>query len=202
MVPKSILPSTLGCKLRHDLTYAEGGPNTHWLTIPENTDYASASDIGALSSAISQVISWDAATQTEIIWNSDAPAQTSPCSQTSLRYHHHRRHVINLVGTLPAGAVDFVHNPDNFSTNWFQLPQPNIYQTASQLAADIPNLTKIGRFDPAMDTYESWFLLNDTWMGHDFSLEPGQGLLAVVTDNTTWKPSPRVSRSDCLIRCP
>ena len=187
---ESILLSPLGCKLRHDLVYTDGGTNTHWLAIPENDDYATAGDISALSPDISQVIGWDAATQTEIIWNSDSTGRDFPLQPNQpCGIIITADTVINLVGTLPAGAVDFVHNPDNFSTNWFQLPQPNIYQTASQLAADIPNLTKIGRFDPAMDTYESWFLLNDTWMGQDFSLEPGQGLLAVVTDNTTWNPS-------------
>lgn len=187
---ESILPSPLGCKIRHDFTYTEGGSNTHWLTIPENDDYTTASNIGVLSPAISQVIAWDAATQTEIFWNSDGTGtdftlqKGQPCGIVITADT-----VINLLGTLPAGTVDLVHNPDNFSVNWLSLPQPNIYSSASDLAGDIPNVTKISRYDAANSTYQSWFNLDGTWMGEDFTLAPGDGLVAVVTDAGSWEPA-------------
>ena len=187
---ESLLPSPLACKLRHDFTYIEGGPNLHWLAIPENDEYTTASDIAALSPTISEVRAWNATSQTETVWKSDGtgtdfPLQTGqPCAVVITADT-----VINLLGTLPAGEIGLRNNPDTFSTNWIHLPQPNIYQTASDLAADIPNATKIGRFDSSANTYQSWFRLDGTWMGEDFSLAPGEGLLAVVSDNATWTPA-------------
>ena len=187
---ESLLPSPLACKLRHDLTYVEDGPNLHWLAIPENDEYATANDIGALSPAISEVRAWNATSQSETVWKSDGtgtdfPLQTGqPCAVVITEDT-----VINLLGTLPAGEIGLLNNPDTFSTNWIHLPQPNIYQTASNLAADIPNATKIGRFDSDTNTYQSWFRLDGTWMGEDFPLTPGEGFLAVVSDNATWTPA-------------
>ena len=188
---ESLLPSNIGYKIRLALTYDPAKSNKYWLSIPYNSNYATASDLGGDALNISHVIRWDPLTQSEEVWDQ---VNTTGTDFTVVAGEAYAivildDTVLNLAGSHGPSTINMTYNANNFNVNWFSIPHPNAYGIASLLAQDIPNTTKVGRYDVQNDTYESWFFLDGSWMGHDFTLIPGEGVLGVITDDTTWTPS-------------
>ena len=188
---ESLLPSNIGYKIRIPLTFDPEGPNKHWLGLPYDINYSTANDLGADAPNISQVIRWDPVTQSEEIWNQIDGTGINFLITPGEAYAVviAADTVINLVGVHNDITFNWTYNPDNFNTNWLSLPFPNAYGTASLLVQDIPNITKIARYDSLNNTYQSWFNIDGTWMGDDFSLIPGDPVLVVINADTTWIPS-------------
>ena len=188
---ESLLPSNIGYKIHMLLPYNPLGENNHWFSLPYNSDYTTASDIGSDAPNISQVIRWNPETQTENVWNQiegtgvDFPIVPGEAYAVVITDDT----VINLVGAHKDVSFNWTYNEDNFNINWLSLPFPNAYGSASLLAQDIPNATKVARYDSANDTYQSWFKLDGVWMGEDFPLVPGEAVLVVIDADTTWTPS-------------
>ena len=204
---ESLLPSNIGCKIRLDLTYDPAGTNKYWLSLPYNSSYTTASDLGGDAPNINQVIRWDPATQTEEVWDQGTSTGTDfaiiPGKAYAIVISDNT--TLNLVGSYSPTTIDMTYNADNFNVNWLSIPHPNAYGNASNLSSDIDNSTKVGKYDNQNDTYKSWFLLNGAWMGDDFSLNPGEGVLGVIIDDSTWNLSlgcPTVTATadkfDCL----
>ena len=187
---ESLIPSSLGCKLHLDLSYNSNGSNTYWLALPQNINYQNASDLVAELPAVSSVIGWNATSQSEIIWNADGTGTDFPIeSGKAYAIVITEDTVLNIVGSYQAVPVTMTYNPGDFNLNWLSLPYPNAYGSASNLATDIGNTTKVGRFDAVNDEYLSWFFLDGAWMGEDFALVPGKGILTVINDDVNWTPS-------------
>lgn len=188
---ESLLPSNIGYKIRIPLTYNASGSNKHWLSLPYSTSYTTASDLGGDAPNIAQVIRWDPATQSEEVWDQSTGTGTNfpitPGEAYAVVISGDT--VLNIVGAHKPATLAMNYNTGDFNVNWFSVPHPNAYGSASQMADAIPNATKVGRYDTQQDTYESWFYLDGTWMGEDFPLIPAEGYLAVTTENTTWEPS-------------
>ncbi len=204
---ESLLPSNIGYKIRLDLTYDPAGTNKHWISIPYSANYASASDLGGDAPNISQVIRWDPATQTEEIWDQSTGTGIDFAITPGEAYAIviSANTTMNLVGSNNPSTINMIYNTDNFNVNWLSLPHPNAYGVASNMAGDLGTSTKVGKYDTLNDTYQSWFLLDGTWIGEDFPLAPGEGVLGVITDDTTWTPSPGYpivtassDKTDCL----
>ena len=189
---ESLVPSNLGCRLYLDLAYySDSGSNTYWLALPQNNPYANASDLDAASANISQVISWDAANQTEIVWNADGtgtdfsiePGKAYGVTITTDT-------TLDLVGSYEPISYDWSYNSTQRNAHWISLPRPTGYQNASDLAADIPETSKVARYDTQSNTYQSWFYLDGQWMGEDFDLSPENGIVAAIQAESIWMPRP------------
>ena len=207
---ESLVPSNLGCKLHLNLTYNATKSNTYWLAPPQYTEYQNASDLGSESSNISQVIAWNATSQSQMVWNSDG-------SGTDFPIEPHKANGVtvtnstklNLVGSYSFDAYQWDYNQNKRNAHWISLPQPHVHQNASSLAANIPNATKIARFDTTNSTFQSWFNLDGQWMGENFPLKTDEGYLAALQDASTWTPVPTaphevtalVNATECHVPC-
>lgn len=203
---ESLNTTNVGYKIRHSFVYNPDKPNKHWISLPYDANIGMAQVIASKAPTISKVIRWDPLTQTEQIWDQE--------SQTGINFNITPGEayaititgdtVINFVGSHADHPVETTYNADNFNTNWLSLPFPNAYKTASILAQNIGDTTKIGKYDNQENTYISWFYLDGNWMGNDFELLPGEGVLAVITADTSWRPSiglPEVEAIVDITRC-
>lgn len=191
----------MGCKIRLDLLYDPATNNKYWFSLPDTSVLTSASDIAALSLNISQVIRWDPTSQSEETWN------TLDATGTNFTIVPGEAYVVvitastifNIVGAFNGNNFNLGYDPANFNHNWLSLPLPLAAGSAAELVQEMANVTKVGKYDAANDTYQSWFKLNGTWMGEDFTLSPGVGIVISLGDTLNWTPNgglPSVSAPD------
>lgn len=197
---EAIIPSNLGCKIRLEFTFDSDKSNKHWISILDNADLQTASDIASLSSNISQVIRWDATTQTEQIWDveNSSGVNFSVLPGEPYAIVITADTVINLVGTYNTGSIPLAFNQDNFSLNWVNLPPDTNLVNASDLSSSVTDTTKVAKYDQTNDTYSSWFNMDDTWKGENFTIEPGLGVAISVTGSSTFVPHPASPKSNLL----
>jgi len=64
--------------------------------------------------------------------------------------------------------------------NWISIPYRTPYTNANDIAQDIPNATKVSRFNPSTQLYEHWQKFLGSWIGTNFAVTAGESYLVVV----------------------
>ncbi len=77
---------------------------------------------------------------------------------------------------------------------YLSAPYHTTRSTASELGFEVfgstpPNLSIVGRFNPEIDEYQEILWFNGSWIGSDWTLQPGQGVYVKAQSDTTWTPS-------------
>ena len=188
---ESPVPSNVAYKVRLDLTHDLAGTNRYWLGIPYDSAWSTASDLGGAAPNIGEVIAWDADAQAEVVY--DVVAGTG--TDFPLEPGHAYAVVItgdttlDLVGASTATSRELGHATGRFNHHWLGLPVPSAAADADALAQSMDEVTKAARYDTANDTYQSWFELNGTWMGENFPIEPGMGVVVSVSAAAQFAPA-------------
>jgi flagellar hook assembly protein FlgD len=96
---------------------------------------------------------------------------------------------LDLVGASTATSRELSHAAGRFNHHWLGLPVPSAAADADALAQSMDEVTKAARYDTANDTYQSWFELNSAWMGENFPMEPGIGVVVSVSAAAQFAPA-------------
>ncbi len=77
-------------------------------------------------------------------------------------------------------------NPDR-NINWFSLPYNTMYTTASDIATELGpgKINLLGKWDPAKQKSEVYYLGRSKWRGKNFDINPGDGLF-LNSVNPMW----------------
>ncbi|GEM_PF-2683314 len=67
--------------------------------------------------------------------------------------------------------------------NWISIPAITPYKKAADIAADIPNCTKVSRFNPDTQLYENWENFFG-WSGTNFDVVTGESYAVIVNANS------------------
>lgn len=68
--------------------------------------------------------------------------------------------------------------------NYVSVPYHTTATNASTLLSQIPNGTKVSRWDNASNSFQSW-----TGLGTNFTLTPGEGVIVTVSGSAGWTPA-------------
>lgn len=188
---ESPVPSKIAYKVRFGLTHDPAGTNRYWLAVPYESAWASASDLGAAAANIGQVIAWDAEAQAEVVYDVAAGTGTDFPLEPGHAYAIviTSDTILDLVGASTGASRELGHAADRFNHHWLALPVPSAAADADALAESMEEVTKAARYETANNTYQSWFELNGAWMGENFPIQPGIGVVVSVSAAAQFAPS-------------
>ena len=194
--------SNMGYLPKKTLTYAS--PGKHWISIAYKNSYANIQDIandingGTSPGTVTKISRWNPATQSyqSRTWNGSAWIGTNASVVTGESYEI----TINANTNLKLAGS---HNPDfqfNLSyvspaKNWISIPYSATYADIQAIANSINGgtspgtVTKISRWNPATQAYQSRTWNGSAWIGTNASVVTGEGYEITINANTTWKPT-------------
>jgi hypothetical protein len=210
--------STMGVKVHKAFT-VNGAPKTNvmWVTLPQDCEYATASDIvieleGALTGAgldskINALGKWIPGDQaaTGYVYESDFEEWTGddfsigPGDGIYLSITSSFNWV--FVGVDTGVQLSFtVNSAPKTNVMWFNLPATSTYATASDIVLELEGaltgagldskINAIGKWIPGDQAATGYVYESDfeEWTGDDFSIAPGDGIYLSITSSFTWTP--------------
>lgn len=189
---ESLIFTDMIYKISQSIDCPEGSNAFTWLGLPYASPWTNASALAAANPSADRLYRfldtnqtyevWDAVTSTGTDFGLVAGEAYGVEVSTSTFLHVYGRHA-------GCDAFTWTFSSNRFNHHWISIPPNSPYITASNLALAVPNCTKVAFYNPASGDFGSWFLLGEQWMGSNFALIPGVGVLVSIASNTTWAPA-------------
>ncbi len=189
---KSANKSNTGFKLNKDMTYHTAISNINWIAIPALSPYTNAAAIAADIPNATKVSRFNPDTQLYENWENMFGTWVG----TNFNVRQGESYAVmisansagRIVGWNDPYTVNMTFHTNISNINWVSIPFTGLYADADSIAKDIPNATKVSRFNPNTQLYENWENFFGTWTGTNFTFAPGEGYAAIINANSAWAP--------------
>ena len=165
------------------------------VSLPYNTQYASASAIFADIPNCTQVSRWNSTQGYWQTWTGSRGTNFPPVPGEALDIGVSQSTTWPVVGTHDnTYQVQLYKIPDwvydyPYDWNWIAPPYHTRAQTASSLFQEIPNCIRVSRWNNAQGIWEGWDGTNQPPDNINFIITPGEGYTTKVSADCTWTPS-------------
>lgn len=180
-------------KAYYDLRHNVDISNIFWLSFPYRSQYLRASDIAAVVPNCTKVVRLSPMTQDYENWEnffgnwSGNNFAVTPGESYAVVIGANSAFALTGV-YLRSTLIDMRHHQTISNINWISLPYHSVYQTASDISDDLPNATKISRFNSYSQQWENWESFFGNWSGDNFQVEPKRGTAVIINTDTLWSP--------------
>jgi hypothetical protein len=94
-------------------------------------------------------------------------------------------HRVSGVDGAPV-AYSWSFNTNALNHRWIGLPVNSVYTNASSLANAIPSVTRVSTYASSDGQFLNWFKLGDQWLGTNFPVAAGRGVLVSIESDSAW----------------
>lgn len=182
-----------------NLHYQQDNINMYWISLPYDTHYINASDLGndlGAGNPCTQISRWDPDTQsfvdctwTGVAWVGDFPL--IPGESIRVRINDNVTNKVIIGTNARPDPQNMTYHPNKTNLRWISLPVDTTYAKASDLGNDIGSAcTQVSRWNEERQEYEDlvWIPLLGKWAGKDFGISSKEGYLVIIKmDVTGWQ---------------